>query len=72
MKDTTSSHAPQQVKPESNKPCDTDSCKRLRGTEDILKRMSLDDQDVIGATLPRICGVVQAFYITCSCHKQTQ
>jgi len=72
MKDTTSSHASQQVKPASDKPCDTDSYKRLRGREDILKHMSLDDQDVIGATLPRICGVVQAFYITCACHTQTQ
>ena len=39
--------------------------------EEMLKHMSLEDQDVIGATLPRICGVVQAFYITCSCHSQS-
>jgi len=37
--------------------------------EQMLKRFSLDnqDQDVVGVTLPRICGVVQAFYLCCSC-----
>jgi hypothetical protein len=80
MTDTASSHAPQQGmadndcvrKASCDISCDTDSYKRLRGTEDILKHMSLDGQDVIGPTLPRICGVVQAFYITCACHTQTQ
>lgn len=51
----------------------------LRKTEKInkdtiLKRLSLNqkDQDVIGATLPRICGVVQAFYICCTCQANSQ
>lgn len=37
-----------------------------------VKRLSLNqkDQDVIGATVPRICGVIQAFYMCCSCHMQ--
>lgn len=51
----------------------------LRKTEKInkdtiLKRLSLNqkDQDVIGATLPRICGVIQAFYICCACQANSQ
>ena len=43
-----------------------------QGKEQLLKRLSVD-QDVIGAVLPRICGVVQAFYICCSCqHSHPQ
>ncbi|OWF50952.1 E3 ubiquitin-protein ligase HACE1-like [Mizuhopecten yessoensis] len=40
--------------------------------EQLLKRLSLEqaDQDVVGVTLPRICGVVQAFYTCCSCQVQ--
>lgn len=41
-------------------------------TEKFPRSMSLDDQDVISVTLPRICGVVQAFYITCSCHTRSE
>ncbi|XP_033741126.1 E3 ubiquitin-protein ligase HACE1-like [Pecten maximus] len=42
--------------------------------EQLLKRLSLEqaDQDVVGVTLPRICGVVQAFYMCCSCQIQQQ
>ncbi|KAL5009519.1 hypothetical protein ScPMuIL_011824 [Solemya velum] len=37
-----------------------------------VKRLSMNqkDQDIIGATVPRICGVIQAFYMCCSCHMQ--
>ena len=37
-----------------------------------VKRLSLDckNQDVIGAIMPRLCGVIHAFYIVCSCQSQ--
>lgn len=34
--------------------------------EGILKSLCVD-QDVVGVILPRICGVIHAFYICCSC-----
>lgn len=42
--------------------------------EELLRRLSLEraNQDVVGVTLPRICGVVQAFYMCCSCHIGVQ
>lgn len=34
---------------------------------DIQKlRIDPDDQDIIGATVPRICAVIQAFYMSCA------
>lgn len=34
--------------------------------EGILKSLCVD-QDVVGVILPRICGVIHAFYICCTC-----
>ena len=36
-----------------------------------VKRLSLEckDQDVIGVIMPRLCGVIHAFYIVCSCQS---
>ncbi|XP_076078758.1 E3 ubiquitin-protein ligase HACE1-like [Mytilus galloprovincialis] len=73
MNTTSSSNASPQQQKAANQYSDVNCSKvKLQVSEGILKHMSLEDQDVIGATLPRICGVVQAFYITCSCHTQSE
>ena len=73
MNTTNSSNASPQQQKAVNQYSDVNCSKdKLQVSEGILKHMSLEDQDVIGATLPRICGVVQAFYITCSCHTQSE
>ncbi|XP_076078834.1 E3 ubiquitin-protein ligase HACE1-like [Mytilus galloprovincialis] len=73
MNTTTSSNASPQQQKAAYQYLDVNCSKdKLQVSEGILKHMSLEDQDVIGATLPRICGVVQAFYITCSCHTQSE
>ena len=45
-----------------NQQMDPRSCDQ----EGILKSLCVD-QDVVGVILPRICGVVHAFYICCTC-----
>ena len=39
-----------------------------------VKRLSLEckNQDIIGVIMPRLCGVIQSFYIVCSCQSPPQ
>jgi hypothetical protein len=46
--------------------CNTGVDLKACDEEKILKSLCMD-QDVVGVILPRICGIIHAFYICCTC-----
>lgn len=46
--------------------CNTEVNRKSCDEEKILKSLCMD-QDVVGVILPRICGIIHAFYVCCTC-----